>query len=142
MFITKAIGANIATFIFEIPMRAIPISSGNGDAMMSAPNTGDSHLINPKWKEFKMCFTTEGFKEPVRSEVNLSLIKKNNMRSPHVAPKAPHKATVIGAPVSAICPRATEAGAIEKTDVKNIPATKLAIAVLPNNWMILSIIPV
>lgn len=39
-FIVKEIGRNSKVFIFEIPIRVTPISSGNGDAIINAPIKG------------------------------------------------------------------------------------------------------
>ncbi len=141
MFITKDIGMRTATRVFESPIKVSPSSSGRGEAIMSAPSSGDSHFTNPKWNELKICFVIEGLTESKRLSVNRSRMKRNRIKSPHIAPKAPHRATESGISVSAICASATDAGAIVKTEVQKIPDTKLAIAVLPNNLIMPSIIP-
>lgn len=47
-FIVKEIGKNSRVFIFEIPRRVTPISSGRGDAIIAAPIKG-----RVQWKYFE-----------------------------------------------------------------------------------------
>lgn len=88
------IGTNTAMRVFDKPISVRPSSSGNGEAMMSAPRSGDSHFRNPKWNECAICLMNEGLSERLRSSANRSRMKKNSMRSPQSAPSAPQMATV------------------------------------------------
>lgn len=117
-------------FVLENPNSAKPNSSGSGEAMMRAPKIGESHFMKPKWKVFKIFLITDGFIDAMTSFANLSRIKKNRIRSPQRAPRAPQKETV-NILASLILTRATDAGAIVKTEVKKIPAKKLAVIWFP-----------
>ena len=47
-FIIKDMGMSKETFTFDMPRRVIPNSSGKGEAIIIAPNNGESHFIKPK----------------------------------------------------------------------------------------------
>ena len=98
----KAIGIRTIVLTLDIPNRVMPNSSGSGEAIISAPITGDSHLMKPKCRDFKKYFTVEGFSAFFKSSEKRSLIKRNSTRSPHIAPKLPHNTTFIVEVCSAI----------------------------------------
>ncbi len=107
------------------PKRAIPSSSGNGEAIIKAPKSGESHLKKPFLKKCRIFFALLIFKTSIISSENLSLTKRNITISPKIEPRAPQNATTKGEVVLAISARDIEAGAIVKADVKNTPDIKL-----------------
>ncbi len=117
-------GNKTAIDILENPIIANPSSSGRGEMMTSAPMRGTSHLniLNLKidrnlWKRDLLIIS-------VISSTNEFFRNRNRSRSPIIAPNPPNRATVSAGVVCEIFTRATDAGAILKREVKNIPAKK------------------
>lgn len=123
---TNEIGMNHNVFIFEKPRMLIPISSGNGDAIISPPTKRDAHLKSLSLNKTFILFHV--LRWLINSKIcseNLSLMNRKIIRSPIIAPNAPKRATYIIEFILAISPSATIAGAVVKIEVKNKPAIKL-----------------
>lgn len=90
---TKAKGIRTIVLTLDIPRSVIPNSSGSGEAMISAPISGDSHLMKPKCNDFKKYLTEEGLNTLFKSSAKRSLIKRKRTRSPHIAPNPPQNTT-------------------------------------------------
>lgn len=124
-FSTNETGIKTAIDILENPIIAKPSSSGRGEIMTSAPMNGTSHLNILSLKIDRNLWKRDFLTRSVTSSTNEFFRNENRIRSPIIAPIAPNKATVSVGVACEIFTRATDAGAILKREVKNMPATKL-----------------